>query len=307
MSNLQKELRFKLNQIQKLFNIEEIIRIKPTTITIANYYRVNKLAYTLFHHGNDFIHMGITRGNRYSNDDLLEQAKLVDSYINKLKAKKVLELATGRGASSVYLAKKHPGIKFEAIDLPNGQVDYALSKAKMLKNFHPREGDYHNLRYYQPNSFDIVFIIEALCHSNNKEKVFNEVKRILKNDGMFIIFDGYSGKSEPLMTKEELLVKKLTERGMFVSSFDYYPEFKSKLIKSGFTPIYEEDVSMLIMPSLRKFESQARIYFSLPLFITRLVNKIFPSAFINNVISGYLMPTLEKLGLSTYMILVVKK
>lgn len=153
----------------------------------------------------------------------------------------------------------------------------------------------------------MVFVIEALCHSNNKQKVFSEVKRVLKENGVFIIFDGYSGKPEPLMTKEELLAKKLTEKAMFVSSFDYYPEFKRKLIKSGFIAIEEEDISELVMPSMEKFETLAKIYFSLPFFFIKLVNRIFPSIFINNIISGYLMPTLERLGVAKYMILAVAK
>lgn len=306
MNNYKEELSFKLKKITKIFDVDRIIKIKPSNALIANYYKINKLVYTIFHN-RDFTHMGITRNGKFSNDDYLEQANLVDKYIKNIKARHVLELATGRGASCVYLARKHPNIEFEAIDLPEGQIDYALAKAKKLENFHPREGDYHDLSYYKPNSFDIVFIIEALCYSNNKQKVLSEVKRVLKKKGVFIVFDGYSGKPESLMTKEELLAKKLTEKSMLVSSFDYYPEFKRKLIKSGFIAIEEEDASVLVMPSLEKFETLAKIYFSLPFFFTELVNKIFPSAFINNAISGYLMPILTKLGVSKYMILVVAK
>ena len=36
-----KELTFKLNQIRKVFEISEVIKIKPTITSIAKYYKVN--------------------------------------------------------------------------------------------------------------------------------------------------------------------------------------------------------------------------------------------------------------------------
>lgn len=148
MSNYKKVLTFKLEKITTIFDTNRIIKIRPTNTLIANYYKVNKLAYTIFHN-REFTHMGISRNGKFSNNDFLEQANLVDKYINKLQATHVLELATGRGASSAYLAKKHPSTNFEAIDLPNGQIDYALAKGKKIKNFYPREDDYHHLSYYK--------------------------------------------------------------------------------------------------------------------------------------------------------------
>lgn len=306
MNKLQEELRFKLKQIQKVFDTNKIIHIQPTTALIANYYKVSKLVYTLFANKN-FIHMGISRSGKYSDKDFLEQAKLVDKYIKNLTAKRVLELATGRGANSEYLAKKHPDITFEAIDLPDGQIDFAFAKARKLNNFHSQEGDYHDLNGYPNNSFDIVFIIEALCHSANKKKVFSEVNRVLKNKGIFMVFDGYCSKKESLLTKEELLAKKLTERCLAVPSFDYYQEFKNTLLKSKFKVIEEEDASQLIMPTLEKLETQAKLYFKIPPSVLKVINKFFPALTINNVIPGYLMPILERLGITKYMILVVSK
>ncbi len=306
MKNLHVELEFKLKQIQKVFDTDTIIHIQPTIASITNYYKVNKLAYDLFAN-KDFIHMGISRNGKYSKKDLLEQAKLVDKYIRQLKAKKVLELATGRGATSAFLAKTHPDITFEAIDLPNGQLDYAFNKARKLKNFHPKEGDYHNLSNYPGDSFDVIFVVEALCHSTNKKQVFSEVRKLLKNKGVFIIFDGYRGKKEHLLTKEELLAIRLTEKGMTVPSFDYYEDFKNKLFKSGFKILEEQDVSLLIMPTLKKFEAQAKLYFKVPPFLLRMINRFFSPVFINNIISGYLLATLEKLQLSKYMILAASK
>lgn len=305
MKKLQEELNNRLEQIQKVFDIEKIIHIQPTITSIANYYKVNKFAYSLFAH-KDFIHMGISRNGRYSSKDLLEQAKFVDKYIKRLKAKKVLELATGRGATSAYLAKIHPDVIFEAVDLPDGQIDFAFIKARKLKNFHPKAGNYHDLNFYSKNSFDVIFIIEALCHSTDKKRVFHEVKRLLRDKGVFIIFDGYSGKKS-LLTKQEVLAKKLAEQSMAVPSFDYYQDFRDQLLKSGFKMLEEKDASKQIIPTLKKFETQAKLYFRIPPLILKILNKLFTPAIIHNVIPGYLLLTLEELGIAKYVILVVSK
>lgn len=112
------------------------------------------------------------------------------------------------------------------------------------------------------NGVDIVFVIESLCHSSTKKRVFKEVKRVLKRNGVFIIFDGYTGKKATKLTKDELLAKKLTEKGMSVDNFDYYPDFRKDLTNSELKIIEEEeDVSLLILPTLRKFEKLAtKIY-----------------------------------------------
>ncbi len=306
MKELQ-ELNFKLQQIQKVFDIDKIINLKPTTASIANYYKLNKIAYTFFSNKTDLLHMGISRSGKYSNKDLLEQAKLVDKYVKQLKAKKVLELATGRGANSEYLAKEHPDIIFEAVDLPNGQLDYAFNKAKKLKNFHPKIGDYHNLTDYPRDSFDVIFVIEALCHSTNKKQVFSEVRKLLKNTGVFIIFDGYCGKKESLLAKNEQLAKKLTEKSMAVPDFDNYQEFKNKLINSGFKILNEEDMSEFIIPTLKRFENHARLYFKIPSLILKIINKFFPAVIINNVIPGYLLLTLVEFKTAKYVLTVASK
>jgi ubiquinone/menaquinone biosynthesis C-methylase UbiE len=248
--------------------------------------------------------MGISRDGLYKDEDLLEAARTVEKYILKLEAHNVFELATGRGATSSYLAKKYPRIQFEGIDISQGQLDFAFKKAKKIKNYRPKLGNYHNLKGLSPNKFDIVFVIEALCYSKKKEKVLREVYRILKKGGVFIIFDGYARKKD--LTPQELLAKQLTERGMALSLFETYSSFKAKIKKTAFSIIYEEDVSEYIMPTLRKFEKLTEIFYLSPL-MAKMIRKTFPPEFINNVLSASLMPMMIRLNIGCYYITVLKK
>jgi len=304
---LQAELEERLKRVKQVFDIAKILSIRPDPISIARYYKVNKSAYVLFHNPNGFVHMGISRDLKYSHDDLLEQPKLVAKYIEQLNARNVLELATGKGASSAYLAKKFPNIKFAGIDLPSGQLDVAKKKARKTSNFFPVEGDYHNLERYPDNHFDVVFVIEGLCYSERKDQVADEVWRVLRNGGIFIVFDGYLGRSESSLNTNEQLAKRLTERGMMVDTFERCEDVKEKILSAGFAVIHEEDVSKFVMPTLRRFEKLARrVVFAHPK-MGRFVARLLPNEFTFNAVSAYLMPLLIELGVAKYAVLVVKK
>lgn len=296
----------RLKKIERVFDLDEILKLNPDKDYIRKYYKKNQLAYSLFHTFSDRMYMGISRDGVYKNEDLLEAARFVEKYINNPQggAKRVLELATGRGSTSYYLAAKYPKVLFKGIDISEGQLYFAYKKANKVKNYKPEKGDYHDLKKFKNGIFDILFVIEALCYSVQKEKVLSEAYRVLRKGGVFIIFDGYLGKEN--ISKKELLLKRLIEKGMAVPNFDTYRTFINKARKSGFSIEYEEDVSKLIMPTLRKFEKLAHHYFcySLP---AKIIAKIFPKEFLFNAVSGYLFPEAIKRGLGSYYITILRK
>ncbi len=251
--------------------------------------------------------MGLSRGKKLRKEDFLGQAKFVEKYVELLSAKRVLELGVGRGANSVYLAKNHPDVIFEGIDLADGQLDYAIKAAKGVKNFRPREGDFHNLRNYAPGSFDVVFVVEALCHSNKKETVAKEATRVLKRGGLFIVIDAYSSRQGKRLTKNEKLVKNLIEKGMRVAGFEYFYSFKKQVSRAGFKLVLEKDASESTMPTLLKLERLSASFFSLPGRLKRIVVGLFPKEFTYNIISGYLMAETIRSGIARYEMLVFEK
>lgn len=292
----------KLKKLSELFDFNKVLLANTDIKSIARYYKVNKFSYSLFHSEN-FIHMGITRSGVFKKEDLFEQVKIIEKFIDK-RTKKTLELGTGRGANSIYLAKNHPDIEFIGIDLPKGQLQYAFKNGKDLRNFKPQEGDFHNLSNFSEKSFNIVFVVESLCHSGNKEKVIKEVKKVLKKDGLFITIDAFTIKDN--LNKEELLSKRLVEKSMSVPAFENYNKFIDLLNKNMFKVVFEEDDSFEILPTLRRFEKDARILLSLPNFLSKIILKVFPSEFTYNAIAGYLMPDLIESKIASYMVVVAK-
>jgi len=159
------------------------------------------------------------------------------------------------------------------------------------------------LRSYKDRTFDIVYVIEALCYSTNKEVVFKEVRRVLKSNGYFIIFDGY--RSSKKLSRDEEIACKLTEKSMAVQSFEIYKDVIQKAFKQHFVLDYEENLSKYVLPTMKRFEKLSKVYIKFPL-ISRLVTKILPMEFSANSIAGYFMPNLIEGKIAQYMVTVLK-
>ncbi len=168
MTDAYKELNKKLADIREVFDVQLILAGKSDIREVERYYRINRWAYTLFHSRGGFIHMGLSRDGRYKSEDLLEPLKVVETYMKSVKAKRVLELGIGRGANSEYLAIQNPLVSFFGLDIPGGQTVHAQKRAERHRNLDITTGDFHNLDMFKDQSFDVVFVIEALCHSNKK-------------------------------------------------------------------------------------------------------------------------------------------
>src|SRR3989338_2696408 len=209
---MDSELRERIEAIGRVLDIGDIVSLMPDKRYIQTYYRLNRLTYTLLHTRTGLIHMGLSRDGIYKEDDLLEMARIVEGYVSESGAKNILELATGRGANSLYLARRFSSATFYGIDISETQLSPAFKYAQRVKNYHPALGDYHDLKRFNDATFDVVFILEALCYSMRKETVLREVHRVLKDGGLFIVFDGYSNKEPHELTENELTIHSLIEK-----------------------------------------------------------------------------------------------
>ncbi|PIN92818.1 hypothetical protein COU54_05380 [Candidatus Pacearchaeota archaeon CG10_big_fil_rev_8_21_14_0_10_31_24] len=301
---MEDNLNKKLDSLARVFDLKKVMNLKTNKEYIKRYYLINKLPYSMLHTKTDLIYMGISRDGTYKENDLLEAARMVEKFLRKGKKERILELASGRGANSFYLAKRHPEKIFYGLDFSHGQLDYSFKKARKVKNYFPREGDYHDLSTFKDSSIEIIFIVEALCYSTNKEKVLKEAYRVLKKSGFVIIFDGYSKKR--ILKNNEKIALKLVEKGMALEKFELYKDFIFKVEKSGFKIKFEEDVSKYTLPTMERFEKLAKKFLYFP-FLAKLVCKILPKEFVYNVVSAYLMPDLIKKEIASYMITILKK
>lgn len=112
---------------------------------------------------------------------------VVEMDLANLKGKKVLEIGSGGGGHSM-LFKKY-GADMTSVDLTPERV---VSTAKKFSLLEPKNSgvafvaDAENLPF-QNETFDIVYSNGVLHHSENTEKCFDEVYRVLKKDGKAVI------------------------------------------------------------------------------------------------------------------------
>lgn len=113
------------------------------------------------------------------------------STLKKISGGKVLDVGTGRG-EFINLLKGNlkDYTKIVGIDMN----DIALEKAKETfkdENIEFVKMDAENLKF-EDNTFDIVCISNSIHHLPNTQKVFMEMRRVLKPGGYFVIQEMFS-------------------------------------------------------------------------------------------------------------------
>ncbi len=109
----------------------------------------------------------------------------------------VLDLCCGTGTLTTMLAGSvHSGCNIVGVDLSEGQILQAIKK-NLFTNLDFKVMDASNLKF-KNESFNIVLISAALHEMDKtlRSRVLQEVHRILKKEGYFLIFDHHE-PSEP--------------------------------------------------------------------------------------------------------------
>lgn len=114
-------------------------------------------------------------GNSSMNKEFLKQIKVIEPY------DKILEIGCGKGNMTNYLTEQ--GYDIIGTDVNKDRIDFAIKKYPNTR-FMYMDGE--NI-IYDNNKFDVVLSFDVIEHIPNIKKHFQEVNRILKKDGKYII------------------------------------------------------------------------------------------------------------------------
>ena len=101
------------------------------------------------------------------------------------------DLGCGPGYLAIELARNAPGLYVTGVDLSDAMLAQAIANARMADVAHQtdfRTGDVAALPFSDA-SLDLVVSTFSLHHWDNPRPVFDEVARVLRPGGAFLIFD----------------------------------------------------------------------------------------------------------------------
>jgi len=153
-----------------------------------------------------------------------EQGKLIP-LLGDVTGKSVLDIGAGTGRLSVLLANR--GAKVTALDISPEMLQLIKKKNKHVETV---VGDAESLSFAD-NTFDIVSAAFLVVHLKDPTKFFDEVYRVLKDEGVFV-FTNINQKDPPLV--------KTKEGDILIESFYHQPERIREILESLAFRIEEE-------------------------------------------------------------------
>lgn len=179
------------------------------TITAREYYNSEDADNFYFHvWGGEDIHVGLYK----SDDEPIRDASrrtvehMADKLENLDKDSKVLDVGAGYGGSMRYIARRF-GCHCVALNLSEveNQRDRDMNEEQGLDDLIDVVDASFEKVDYSDNTFDVVWSQDAILHSDHREKVLEEVARVLKPGGEFVMTDPMQADDCPEGVLEPIL------------------------------------------------------------------------------------------------------
>ncbi|MBN1926543.1 MAG: class I SAM-dependent methyltransferase [Prolixibacteraceae bacterium] len=107
----------------------------------------------------------------------------------ELDNKKLLEVGCGNGIQSIYIYESLKPAQMTGIDLNPDNIELALQNKNGHVNLNFMVDDAQKLETIPDKSVDVLLCIESAFHYPEKELFLDQIKRVLKPEGKFVIAD----------------------------------------------------------------------------------------------------------------------
>ena len=171
---------------------QKILKLSGTGFTHGQYYESMNFALKRLNGEHTMLHYPFFV--KESDSFLQAQKNLTDyciSLLMPLDNKEVLEIGCGNGVQALYINSIHNPLKITGIDLScaNIKIANAEKEAAGPKNVMFLVDDAQNLTHIPSGSVDVLLNIESAFHYPDKSAFLQEVHRVLKPGGEFLIAD----------------------------------------------------------------------------------------------------------------------
>ena len=190
--------------------------------------------------GGEDIHIGLYQSE---SDSIVEASrrtvKKMAGYVDQLDAaSRVLDIGSGYGGSARFLVKQY-GCQVGCLNLSEvqNQRNRELNrKAGISLSINVVDGSFEEIPM-PDHSVDVVWSQDAILHSGNRGKVFQEVHRVLAKGGQFIFTDPMKSETCPPDVLQPILDRIHLDS---LGSIEYYRKLAAEV---GFREIRVDDLS----------------------------------------------------------------
>lgn len=217
------------------------VHYSPTVDTARVYYNSSDADrfYAAIWGGED-IHIGLYQSD---NDSIFEASrrtvKKMAGYVENLNAEsRVLDIGSGYGGSARFLVKQY-GCQVGCLNLSEvqNQRNRTMNQKEGISlAINVVDGSFEDIPM-PDHSVDVVWSQDAILHSGNREKVFQEVYRVLAKGGQFIFTDPMKREDCPPDVLQPILDRIHLDS---LGAIDYYRKLATRI---GFKEIRVEDLS----------------------------------------------------------------
>lgn len=196
---------------------------------------------------------------------------------------RVLDAGCGVGGSSLWLAQE--------CDAEVVGITPVASQVDMARRYAARRGLADQVRFEQADyaatsfpdaSFDVVWVLEALCHAPSKAAFYREAARLLRPGGRVVVAE-YVRTDRPVDEVGERLLHEWLD-GWAIPDIDSPEEHRAHLAAAGFTDVRLDDVTEHTRPSLRRLYRMA--YYTFPLAVIARTLRIRSAVQHKNVVGS---------------------
>ena len=147
----------------------------------------------------------------------------------------ILDAGCGVGGTCFYLAEKFPNISVTGLNVSEQQV-FTANQFKAEKTLAGMVdfvvGDYTDTSF-EDGAFDVIYLVESLCHALDKSLVYKEAMRLLRPGGKLAILDYLQNTTE--LDEPTLSDLKDFQHGWAVRQYILNP--KEQLAEVGFEEV----------------------------------------------------------------------